>query len=122
MSSPTNGRFFSANFFPHSSFDAIKDGIQFTNAQFVSRHICAQNCVTFSEPTGRYDTIISAPESLIAFLISSEICSSVLLLLIGFTLFSTQIPTPSRTGLSKTLALVLGILSLGTQSTIFGDS
>src|SRR3989338_5717156 len=45
MSSPIRGRFFSANFFPHSSLDAIKDGIQLTNAQLVSKQFWAQICL-----------------------------------------------------------------------------
>ena len=51
-------------------FQIIKDGIQLTKAVFISRQICAQNCVAFSEPTGKYETRISAPVSLMASLIS----------------------------------------------------
>jgi hypothetical protein len=39
MSSPITGIFFSLNFLAHVSSEAIKDGIQFTKAVFVSRQI-----------------------------------------------------------------------------------
>ena len=61
MSSPTTGIFFSVNFCAHSLLEAMNAGMQFTKAVFVSRHTCAQNCVAFSEPTGKYDTMISVP-------------------------------------------------------------
>ena len=68
MSSPIIGLFLSLNFLAHSLSDAINAGMQLTNAVFVSRQIFAQNCVAFSEPTGKYDTIISIPVSYHLFL------------------------------------------------------
>ncbi len=47
MSSPITGTPACLNLLFHSSLDAIKTGIQFTNAVFVSKHIFAQNSTAF---------------------------------------------------------------------------
>ena len=122
MSSPTTGTPRSANRPAHSGSDAMNDGMQLTNAAPVSRQTRAQKRVASSEPTGRYDTMISAPVSRTTRRTRSASSSSVPDCLIGFTLFCTHMPTPSSCGASWTSAPVRGMSPRGTQSTMFGYS